>query len=107
MQKLWTFVAYQLRKLFLRGCLLISFAGYYLRGQKFSSTFLKNFSAKLKKSKQRNSEGYKIGVFDGYLLRGLFVRGCLLPYFAAYQLEEQIFYVNITQNFSKKFPTKK
>ncbi|MBP3321545.1 MAG: hypothetical protein J6M12_04255, partial [Clostridia bacterium] len=45
--------------------------GYYLRAQKISSTFLKNISAKFKKSKQRNSEGYKIGVFTGYNLEGL------------------------------------
>ena len=44
---------------------------YYLRAQKISSTFLKKFSAKFKKSKQRNSEGYKIGVFTGYYLEGL------------------------------------
>ena len=32
---------------------------------------MKKFSAKFKKSKQRNSEGYKIGVFTGYYLEGL------------------------------------
>ena len=46
-------------------------------------------SVKSQKSKQRNSEGYKIAVFNAYLLRRKIFLKILLffPCFAAYHLE--------------------